>query len=939
MSLSTMCPRCSATFPLPEGLAGKPARCSRCQHEFTALATPLLDPIGPAPAPRPPRRDASMRFMFAIGLGVFLLMAGVLLIGGIQLSKSVRRDTGGDTPPELPNQVDPVEVLAEVALPLAEHAPEPGRRTPIYLTIKGDWNAVEFRDAVQTKLDRLVVGQLAPVVLRVDKDTDSGVVYRAARICREQGAFEVKLQVLRQAEPPLTGDLDVELAEWRRPETLLATGVQVRTIRDGVNDGDISSLVVEGPQGERVVANLQDLEAELRARGGDVRVTAESRLKHQALVQVMDTGRKVGTVYLGRPPDDEVLPPHRLPALDADEQAQIMQDVRDIYREHLRKTKPAERLALVQLLRLAARHCEDDQRVPFVLLREAADQAVLADDLPLSLECIHELLQRFEGDALAIQFGILERGQPSKLIAERAFKLAGDAAMLDQPAMSDKFLKLAESLAVRLGDAELRQRIQARLAEPDRPRQVAAWNERIKKDPKDAEANLLLGKHHFFDLQERAKGLALLAKGNDDALGELARKELAKPKDAEHQVELADGWWGLAEKSQDLERRAMILAARRWYQQAQPSAPEPAQARIADRLKESERTIGVFPGGWGGRAPERRTKLLEANGGNTRSEAAAAAGLKWIVRHQASDGHWGLHDFTAHGRCECGNPGSAGREIGATSLALLALLGGDHDHRQSDKLHPYPKNVERALKWLIVQQDTDGTMARDGYEQAMATQALCEAFALTADPMLKGPAQRALDRCVAWQHKEGGFRYKPGEAGDTSVTGWFTQALASGKMAGLDVPEKTWKGLAGHLDRVGTERGDAYGYQQPNPAPAMTAVGLLGRQYLGWGPLNPGLFMGVQYLEKVPPGAIQNIYFYYHATQVVHRFGGEPWDRWNPKMRDLLIDSQDQGLDAEHRDQKGSWSPAGDAWGGQLGRLGHTALAVMTLEVYYRYLP
>ena len=37
--------------------------------------------------------------------------------------------------------------------------------------------------------------------------------------------------------------------------------------------------------------------------------------------------------------------------------------------------------------------------------------------------------------------------------------------------------------------------------------------------------------------------------------------------------------------------------------------------------------------------------------------------------------------------------------------------------------------------------------------------------------------------------------------------------------------------------------------------------------------------------------------------------------------------------------RRGSWSPEGDAWGGQMGRLGHTSLSILTLEVYYRHLP
>jgi hypothetical protein len=63
------------------------------------------------------------------------------------------------------------------------------------------------------------------------------------------------------------------------------------------------------------------------------------------------------------------------------------------------------------------------------------------------------------------------------------------------------------------------------------------------------------------------------------------------------------------------------------------------------------------------------------------------------------------------------------------------------------------------------------------------------------------------------------------------------------------------------------------------------------------------------------------------------------WEKWNTVLRDGLIASQDQGLDPDRRDHKGSWSSAGDSWGGQLGRLGYTCLAVLTLEVYYRHVP
>ena len=76
-----------------------------------------------------------------------------------------------------------------------------------------------------------------------------------------------------------------------------------------------------------------------------------------------------------------------------------------------------------------------------------------------------------------------------------------------------------------------------------------------------------------------------------------------------------------------------------------------------------------------------------------------------------------------------------------------------------------------------------------------------------------------------------------------------------------------------------------------------------------------------------------NIYFDYYATLVLHHYGGERWDEWNAPMRDFLIKSQ-----STKRHETGSWHFR-DKHGNVGGRLYSTAMAIMILEVYYRYLP
>jgi hypothetical protein len=61
--------------------------------------------------------------------------------------------------------------------------------------------------------------------------------------------------------------------------------------------------------------------------------------------------------------------------------------------------------------------------------------------------------------------------------------------------------------------------------------------------------------------------------------------------------------------------------------------------------------------------------------------------------------------------------------------------------------------------------------------------------------------------------------------------------------------------------------------------------------------------------------------------------GHPAWPRWNRRNRDHLIERQ-----ADRGHEAGSWSFA-DPDTAPGGRLGHTALAILTLEVYYRVLP
>jgi hypothetical protein len=97
----------------------------------------------------------------------------------------------------------------------------------------------------------------------------------------------------------------------------------------------------------------------------------------------------------------------------------------------------------------------------------------------------------------------------------------------------------------------------------------------------------------------------------------------------------------------------------------------------------------------------RRAKLVKEGGGNEASEAAVSAGLRWLIRHQAKDGHWGLNDFKPAGEaCNCGNPGQQNDAAG-TGLALLPFLARGETHKGRSL---YTKGIQNGLTWLIAHQ-------------------------------------------------------------------------------------------------------------------------------------------------------------------------------------------------------------------------------------------
>lgn len=350
-----------------------------------------------------------------------------------------------------------------------------------------------------------------------------------------------------------------------------------------------------------------------------------------------------------------------------------------------------------------------------------------------------------------------------------------------------------------------------------------------------------------------------------------------------------------------------------------------------------------------GRNAASREVLLKTGGGNTESEAAVARGLAWLARVQKKDGTWAFDN--------------GGEVAAATGMGLLPFLAAGQTHKGTGKDNKYKDNVTAAIAALIRMQKSDGKFSENVYANSIAAVALCEAFGMTGDKaLLLKPCQAAVDYIQKGQGANGSWGYRYKEEGDTSIVGWQVQALHSAKLCKeLKVDPKVLEKAMKFLDTVaskppkvmdkegktalfgGASTLSAFGYRTPGPKDTLTAVGLLCRYYLnGWGPNSPGLRDGSDYLIALHPpdkDAEFDMYYYYYATQVMHFREGERWAKdWNPKMRDMLIAKQVNQPNKPSVD--GSWDKDGGSWiGPNCGRMGTTAMAILTLEVYYRHLP
>ena len=364
-----------------------------------------------------------------------------------------------------------------------------------------------------------------------------------------------------------------------------------------------------------------------------------------------------------------------------------------------------------------------------------------------------------------------------------------------------------------------------------------------------------------------------------------------------------------------------------------PNAPPRRSRAILKGRDELYKLTRGGPGGRGGGPPGRP------------GVAEIYLGLVWLAKAQSRDGSW---DAQAWG-------GGKPYNVAMTGLALLAFHGAGYTAERGQ----FKETVRRGLRWLASHQRADGSFPwTTFYEQGIATMAVAEAYAMSGSPPVGRMAQRAVDYVCELQPDHGGYRYGgavPRGEGDMSVTGWQIMAIKSAQCAEtLDVPEQAIERARTFLSNAARDYGaSSYIISSPSPGSlAVSSVGMICRIFTERdGDLDDEINAAATTLlsketdkgTAIYGGATKeltrNLYYTYYSALAMYQAGEEHWRLWKRSYYDpLRLAMVRTRNDPRGRYIRGSWDPAKYKWAKRGGRIYATAMAVLSLEVPYRYL-
>jgi len=284
---------------------------------------------------------------------------------------------------------------------------------------------------------------------------------------------------------------------------------------------------------------------------------------------------------------------------EATKQAETEKVIRDLFKEAYAKKGARDKVTLAAELLEQGLDTKDDSTSRFVLIREAATLAAEGGDIALALRAVDQLTKEYDVAPAGFKAIVFERVEfkslpldAQKLLVAAAIEGIEEAIQTDDFESAPRLVTVARTAAtttktvalVSLADGWGRE-VEQLKKDFEKVKPALAT---LAKQPKDVEANQIVGQYRCFAQGDWEKGLPFLLRGNDAKVKTLAEKDTATPKAAADKVALAEGWWELAEKQDAPAKWHVQRRAYHWYKSAIPDLAGLSKTKVEKRMGELE---------------------------------------------------------------------------------------------------------------------------------------------------------------------------------------------------------------------------------------------------------------------------------------------------------------------------------------------------------------
>jgi hypothetical protein len=373
----------------------------------------------------------------------------------------------------------------------------------------------------------------------------------------------------------------------------------------------------------------------------------------------------------------------------------------------------APSLKLARSLWEQARETKNDDPLRYVLFREAADVAARAGAVDTMVGALAELYGAYDivgvslKESFHVKIDAAVKPEDYRRLADAHLNLAQEAIVHDQYDIAGKMAQAALSLGRKSKDDALVTRAAAAVKSTNDAKagfeKARKAEEALAAAPEDPAANLLWGEWLCLIKGRWDKGLPFLTKGPDGPLRTAAVREFSSSAEVASLVDVADGWWDLAEREKNPARRAQLLAhARVVYASALTRSTGLIRAKIGKRLEEGPAKEPAS------KEDEEALKAESALAANPNDPAANLALGKYLAFHK---NEWAAAIPRLAKGSDAVLKSAAEKELAkATGVEL-----GDAWADAAKKLPALKKNLQDRSTWWYVQAwpSADGA-AKDG---------------------------------------------------------------------------------------------------------------------------------------------------------------------------------------------------------------------------------